>query len=65
MSETSSWKLAAAMDLIPELQIKLEFDPIDVSDRAFVIHFLPSSPLLLFQLFISIFLVKKWVKYTN
>ncbi|KAH0524125.1 hypothetical protein TsFJ059_009032 [Trichoderma semiorbis] len=28
------WKLAAAIDLIPEPQIKLEFDPIDVFNRS-------------------------------
>lgn len=52
-------------DLIPPPIIHAEFDPILIPFRDPVIQQIPSSPLLLFQLFLPIFLVEKWVKYTN
>jgi hypothetical protein len=41
------------------------FTPFNVPDRQPQIQQLPSSPLLLFQTFIPIDLVKRWVRYTN
>ncbi|KAF7548562.1 hypothetical protein G7046_g8632 [Stylonectria norvegica] len=42
-----------------------EFIPFNIQQRDPVICRLPNSPLLLFQHFVPIFLVKRWVSYTN
>lgn len=42
-----------------------QFEPFDVPDRDFYIQDLPPIPLKLFQVFLPVQLVAKWVKYTN
>ncbi|KAK4067110.1 uncharacterized protein Triagg1_7838 [Trichoderma aggressivum f. europaeum] len=42
-----------------------EFEPLQVNQRAPIIHPLPPTPLSLFQYFLPIFLVQEWVIYTN
>ncbi|KJZ69068.1 hypothetical protein HIM_11537 [Hirsutella minnesotensis 3608] len=49
----------------PEPERGPEFVPFHVPEREPQVRQLPPTPLLLFQLFVPIFLVETWVKYTN
>ncbi|POR30846.1 Uncharacterized protein TPAR_08915 [Tolypocladium paradoxum] len=42
-----------------------QFEPFNVPDRQFRVIDLPSTPVSLFQQFIPLSLVKRWVEYTN
>ncbi|KAM5528713.1 AC transposable element-derived protein 4 [Fusarium oxysporum f. sp. phaseoli] len=54
-----------AVDLLAENDRGTNFRPFHVETRNFRISPLPPTPLQLFQLFLSISLVEKWVSYTN
>src|SRR6478609_2325768 len=49
----------------PKDTIGSQFEPFNVPERPFEVHNLPASPLELFQHFLPIWLVERWVSYTN
>ncbi|KFA51173.1 hypothetical protein S40293_10265 [Stachybotrys chartarum IBT 40293] len=52
-------------DVEPEDNVGDKFEPFDVPDCDFLIRDLPATPLKLFQEFLPILIVEKWVRYTN
>jgi hypothetical protein len=52
-------------DIEPEDKVGAKFQPFDVPDRDFLVRDLPPTPLKLFQEFLPISIVEKWVRYTN
>lgn len=54
-----------AVDFPAENDRGTNFEPFHVETRPFHINTLPPTPLQLFQLFLPISLVEKWVSYTN